>query len=136
MHGQTLRVIAHPPSLTLSPSHPYETMAPFKTLLNGTPVLAVDALFKRASALDADAVLTDATLRALQRLARQSAWDAWHARTRRSFGVVAVVERACIRGRDVALRLVVSNHGATVRRDWRVDGRRWRAADVFQTFGA
>jgi hypothetical protein len=107
-----------------------------QTLSNGTPIATVDVMFKRASALDADAILTDAALRALQRLARQSAWDAWHARSVRSFGVVAVVERACVRGRDVALRLVVSNHGATVRRDWRVDGRRWRAAEVFQTFGA
>lgn len=96
-------------------------------------VLAVEVLFERAEPVDAPAVITGAVVDALQRFARSQAWDLWHANPSRA--PFAVTETATIRGRAVALRLAFSRHGATVRRDWRVDGRPWRAADVLQAFG-
>ncbi len=95
--------------------------------------LGFDALLKRAEPTDAPACITGAALELLTRFVRSQAWHLWHADPSRA--PFAVTETATIRGRAVALRLAVSRHGATVRRDWRVDGRPWRAADVLQTFG-
>jgi hypothetical protein len=88
-------------------------------------------LFHRAEPVDAPAIITGAAVRALERIARQSAWDRWHA----SLAPLAVDETATLRGRTVTLRLFISRHGATYCRRWRVDGRAWRATDVWQTFG-
>ena len=95
--------------------------------------VSVSALFDRAAELDAPAAVTGAAVDLMQRIARQQAWDLWHADPRRP--PFHVDETATIRGRAVSFRLFVSRHGATYRRLWRVDGRGWRAVDVLQAFG-
>lgn len=100
--------------------------------VGGLPALPIDTILQRAEPVDAPAIITGAAVRMLERIARQTAWDRWHA----SLTPLAVDETATLRGRAVTLRLFISRHGATYRRVWRVDGHRWRADQVWQAFGS
>ena len=92
-----------------------------------------EEIFKRAEAIDANSIVTGIALHRLERVARQWAWELWHADNKR--GPFSVDESIVIRGRTVQLKLFISRYGATYQRRWRVDGHAWTAAQVNQTFG-
>ena len=104
--------------------------------MTSTETATCSRTLELAEPRDASAVVTGLALYWLQRLARQSAWDRWHAQPCRNRQAFFVTETATIRGRKVSLNLFISVHGATYCRRWRVDGHAWKGCEVKQAFGA
>jgi hypothetical protein len=103
-------------------------------LMNPTETASCERVFELAEPRDASSVVTGLALYWMQRLARQTGWDLWHAQPCRDRQPLRVTETALIRGRKVSLNLFISVHGATYCRRWSVDGYAWKFSEVKQAF--
>jgi hypothetical protein len=92
-------------------------------------------ILDRAAGLDSSSILTGSALYWLRRIARQNAWDRWHAQSCQNREPLQVTESTVIRGQTVEVRLFISRYGATYCTRWRVDGHPWTQEQVNQSFG-
>jgi len=86
-----------------------------------------------AGSLEASSVVRGCALYWLKRIARQWAWELYHADNKR--GPFQVEESTVIRGREVSVRLFICTYGHVYSTRWRVDGHAWTFQQINQSFG-
>jgi len=108
-------------------------MANDRTKLLACSKHTADQWLKLAESLEASSITTGCALYWLKRIARQWAWELYHADNKR--GTFQVEESTVIRGRKVSVCLFIDAYGHVYSTRWRVDGHAWTSRQVNQIFG-
>jgi len=109
------------------------TMANDRTKLLACPKHTAEKCLELAESLEASSTITGCALYWLKRIARQWAWELYHADNKR--GRFHVEESTVIRGREVSVCLFIDAYGHVYSTRWRVDGHAWTFQQINQSFG-